>query len=368
MDRSEAGAFRFGSIGGWVLFLFVIGIGCELGARLDDKIFDGTPLLAAPSYEALFTTNEKGLRQGRPHARWKQVSMNNVGMRGADVEIGGEKKCSRWMFLGASETFGEPSVKDMEYPQRLAKLAHSAGRCVEILNTAFPGLHPAEFAERYREFQSHYKPDLVFIYPSVQLYLGHIPDGANKELPLQENKKNQGRASLLKSRFLERLKDSLEVPQIVQTYRVRRWIQQATDGKPADWMFTAPPKDRLDMFATHIQDTVSAVRASGAEPILMTHAIRATSPPRAEDSADLFAMRVYTPRASESALAAFEYAAAERVRQLAGKSRARLVDVSRLVGGNRGMFIDLVHFSPVGHEYVAKKIFDNLEQQRTVGE
>ena len=94
----------------------------------------------------------------------------------------------------------------------------------------------------------------------------------------------------------------------------------------------------------------------------MTHAVRVTSPPRADDQDDLDAMRVYVPRAPARVLAAFEYAAADVIREVARETDTRLIDVAREVSGSRDLFVDLVHFAPRGHERVATLIVDDLER------
>jgi len=349
---------------GWAAFAAAALLCCELGARLDDWFFEDVPFFENPSYDNMFTFDEHGLRRGKPGARWKRVALNNLGMRGADVPAHSAEGCQRWMFLGASETFGEPSMADAEYPARVRALARQRSRCVDVLNTAYPGIAPQGLLSYYNAALRAYAPDVVFVYASTHFYLAEIgprvqpaAEPPKPQPPVQSPADDGSLASIIKkSRFLERLKDTAEVPAVIQEMRLRRWIDAETAGKPADWPFDRVPEDRLAVLDADLRELIAAIRASGAEPVLMTHAVRVTDPPRAEDHVDLYSMRRFVPRASEAILAAFEYQAADSVRKLGVEMHVRVIDVARLLDGRRDQFIDLVHFTEAGHEDVAQLI------------
>lgn len=355
---------------GWIGFGSLLLAACELGARVDDWFFSDTAVLANPSYDELFITDEEGIRRGRPGAHWKKVALNNLGLRGPDVPPLPRSECRRWLFLGASETFGEPTLADMDYPAVLRVLESQQG-CTDILNSAFPGIAPQELLRYYQPALSQHRPDRVFIYASTHFYLAEMSardepwDKVAEEQPRpQSAQAGSGGFSvasvLKKSRFLERLRDSAEVPPLIQKWRMHRWISSAVAGQPADWGFKAVPQRRLDYLADDLRELIGAIRSSGAEPVLMTHAVRVANPPTPDDRQDLFAMRVYVPRASEEVIADFEYAAAERVRRLGAETGVQVIDVARALSGQRDKFIDLVHFSPQGHEAVAQLIHDQM--------
>jgi hypothetical protein len=353
---------------GWAAFGVVALLFCEIGSRLDDWFFEEVPVFENPSYERLFTFDENGLRRGIPGSRWKKVALNNLGMRGADVPEKSAPGCQRWMFLGASETFGEPSMADAEFPARVRALARQQSLCVDVMNTAYPGIAPQGLLRYYESALRPYAPDVVFVYASTHFYLAEdgprpIATPAPAASPPRPPHATTESASFIgKSRFLERLKDSAEVPAKIQEMRLRRWIEAASSGKPADWAFTRVPEERLELLASDLRELVAGIRASGAEPVLMTHAVRVTTPPREEDHADLYAMRRYVPRASEAVLAEFEYQAAERVRRLGAELNLQVVDVARELDGKRDRFIDLVHFSEAGHEDVARLVVSTMKQ------
>jgi hypothetical protein len=348
---------------GWAGFAAVVVVCCELGARLDDLFFEGVPFFANPSYEAMFTIDEHGLRRGKPKARWKRVALNNLGMRGEDVPARSAEGCQRWMFLGASETFGEPSMADAEFPARVRALARQHSLCVDVMNTAYPGIPPRTLRSYYTSALSQYAPDVVFIYASTHFYLAEAGDPVRVAAsppppppPVQTDEPWSVGSLLAKSRFLERMKDTAEVPASIQKMRLRRWIEAASAGKPKDWAFDRVPEQSISLLQSDLRELVAAIHNSGATPVLLTHAVRVTDPPRADDHTDLYSMRRYVPRASEQILAAFEYQAAEAVRKLGEQEHVRVIDVARLLNGRRDQFIDLVHLTEKGHDAVAQLV------------
>jgi hypothetical protein len=84
-------------------------------------------------------------------------------------------------------------------------------------------------------------------------------------------------------RLVQRARERIDVPDVIQRWRDERTIRAATKGKPADWLFTAPPTERADFFIRHLDELVAAIRRDGARPIVMTHASRVTDPPRERD-------------------------------------------------------------------------------------
>jgi hypothetical protein len=353
---------RFIALLGWGAFACIAGVMCEVGARLDDWFFEDVPVLASPSFTGLFAPDDDGMRLGVPHARWKKVRLNNLGLRGPDVRVEPIAGCPRWMFLGASEAFGDPAQSDREFPARVLARTEAAG-CRDVLNTAFPAYDVRNITRYYQFYLAHYRPDVVFIYPPTHFYLANEISPRNLDPPKAPGTaRTAPKPSLLeRSRFFERLKDSAEVPAFLQKRRVARWIADAEKGRPADWHFTQVPAERLDMLAGDLRDLIELVRANGAEPVLITHAVRVAAPPREEDRSDLYGMRVYLPRATEDVIARFEYAAAERTRAVAKETNTRLVDVAAQLSGRRERFVDLVHFSNEGNDEVARLIVEDMK-------
>lgn len=356
------------ALGAALAFACVALVAGEAGARFDDWLFDDVPFFDHPSFDALYVRDEARLRRGRPGARWKQVRLNNLGLRGKDVSSEPRSGCRRLMFLGASETFGNPSIAGDEFPARVANRAAALG-CVEVLNTAIPGMSPQTLNRYYRSRFRQLRPDTVYVYASTHFYLSErLPRVAAAEsvptspVAITGNPpRDDARSFYDKSRLLERLRDSFDTPEFVQRRLDRKRVAQILAGEPDPTEFATVPAERLELLASDLRELVASIRESGAEPVLMTHAVRVTSPPRAVDHDDLDGMRVYVPRASARVLAAFEYAAADIVREVARETNTRLIDVARDVSGSRDLFIDLVHFAPRGQERVSTLIVEDLE-------
>lgn len=359
---------RVRALAAFITFAVIAVLAGEAGARFDDWLFDDVPFLANPSFDSLYFRDESRLRQGRPGSRWKQVRLNNLGMRGDDVSFEPRPGCRRLMFLGASETFGNPSIDGDEYPARVASRAATHG-CLEVLNTSIPGMSPQSLNKYYQSRFMQLHPDRVYIYASTHFYLSErLPRVPEQSVPTSTvaitgiPRLEDTRPFLEKSRLLDRLRDSFETPALLQRHVDRKRVAQTLANEPDPSEFAAVPAERLELLASDMRVLLASIRESGAEPVLMTHAVRVTSPPRADDQDDLDAMRVYVPRAPARVLAEFEYAAADVIRDVARETDTRLIDVAREVSGSRDLFVDLVHFAPRGHERVATLIVDDLER------
>lgn len=349
------------------IFAAVALVAAEVGARIDDWFFEGIPIGANPSFEDLFRQRGDGMRTGQPGAQWKSVRLNQVGLRGPDLRPSLPKGCERWLFLGASETFGEPSVIDGDYPSSIRNRIPGS-RCIEVLNGSFPGWDlPA--LTRWFEFElSGLGAQTVFVLPPTHLYLGNKsadvtgqnPNGRSSQ-PVESSTLERLHRIISSLRLLERIKDTTEVPAPLQRLRTRRWIDQELARHSSDWPFETVPDDRLDDLDRDLTKLIGIIRAHGARPVLITHAVRSAETARPEDLPDLFAMRAYIPRAPEEVIAAFEYKAAARMRHVGERESAQVIDAVETMGGQRAMFIDLVHYSPMGREFISGLVLSEMK-------
>lgn len=346
------------------LICVLVVAGAELGARADDWTFEGVPFLASPRESDLWTSTN-GVRHGRPNAQFRKKTFNNLGLEGPEIGAHPGNGCVRLLFLGGSETFGVAQIQGGHYPEHVRALL-SDKHCVEVLNGAIPGMTVASMIAFWREHAHLAQPDIVFIYPSTHFYLSEQeprPLPAATEAKSQTGAADQPALSLSDSRFFGRLLDAIELPQVIQVRRQQAWLEAQVVGKPAGWLYESPPHERVQLFVAHVQELVREIRASGARVVLGTHAIRVAGQPRAEDHEDLFAMRTFTPRATESALAAFPYLVNDALREYASRESLPLVDAARELSSRRENFVDLVHFSPVGTERMSQLVAAGLEKQ-----
>jgi lysophospholipase L1-like esterase len=131
-------------------------------------------------------------------------------------------------------------------------------------------------------------------------------------------------------------------------------------GKPSDWMFAQVPTERLELFREHLRTLIEAIRSSGAEPVLVTHAVSASMPLAARDVSRTEAMRVWMPRATAAVIGEFPYRANEVIRQVGAQDAVRVVDAAAILAGRQELFVDLVHFSEAGRQTMGRMLAAEL--------
>lgn len=330
---------------GLTVLVLAVALGAELGARLDDRLFEQIPLTANPSSDDLITRDQLG-RHGAPYARFKKWHLNNLGFRGPDVAAQAARGVPRILILGASETFGLYETPDAEFPA----LLRASNPRLEIINTAVVGMGLPSMTLYWQHLLSALKPDAVLIYPSPFFYLADEAPAARAAAPAA----GAQHAGAFRSRFLDRLRGSVHKPDFLQVRLDQRAVAaQLATATP----FATVPTERLDGYQRELEQLVETIQASGTTVILMTHAVRFRGDER--DLDNRFAVweeRVYTPRADGRILVAFNSAANERLRAVARAHQVRVIDVAAAVSGCDACFGDLVHFTDLGAQRVAAAI------------
>jgi hypothetical protein len=335
-----------------------VALGAEVAARLDDWIFDRTPIFANPTKDDLITQDRFG-RHGRANARFKKWRLNNFGFRGPDINPAPDIGCRRIFILGASETFGLYESPDGEYPALLRKGNSS---CIEIVNTAVVGMGLGAMKDYWQRLLKSFDPDEVLIYPSPLFYLSDDPAPQPQKHSAPKQDPTPGPAHRFTSRFVDRLHNALRKPDFLQIRIDKRAVEAQLAGKPPGWVYASVPAERLDAFQRDLDSLVGTINADGKPVALITHAIRFSDPDEAvENSLSVWDMRVFAPRASGRIMVEFNSAANERLRAVAKKYRAQVIDVASSVAGCHGCFGDLIHFTDRGASRVAEKIRMTLQ-------
>lgn len=330
----------------------------ELTCRIEDTIRQESPFLHSPTRSALTVTDYFGTR-GRPHGRYKKWRLNNFGFRGRDILLEKPQGKRRVVVLGASETFGLYESPHCEFPAQLGDLL---GDDTEVVNTAIVGMTVASMINYWQHYVVRFTPDVVLIYPSTQFYLANDPPMRRSVAWQATLATPEDEHIRLTSRYLERLQDQFEKPTFVQKYLDARTVTQAIAGKPADWMFATVPMQRIELLERDLSELVHLIRQSGAQPILLTHAVRTAHPPSTSDIELLEAARVHFPRATAMVISDFEAVAARSVVELAAREDVPVIDIATRVGGHAEDFADLVHFTDVGATAVAREIAARLDR------
>jgi len=343
----------------WLMTLaLIVGIAAEVMARVDDAVRSGVPILASPSYTDLTIQDSLGTR-GRPFARFEKWKLNGAGFRSQEVSLASPGKCTRVAVMGASETFGYAESPGKEYPAQLADSLNRIG-CYEVLNTAVTGLPTTGQIQLWENWVSRFEPNVVVIYASPAFYLSN-------DAPEFSKLKPRGPAPIsnpFELRLMGRLKDRIDYPDFLQRRRVMKRIAHETAGKPDNWLFRTVPDDRLRLFQAHLDSLVESIRARGAVPVLVTHAMRFGDSLNEQDHDLLRSWRQFSPRATEDVLIGFEREAAATVREVARRQNVPLVDVASAMTGHRQWFADFAHFTDDGAGIIAGQIARVVEQIR----
>jgi hypothetical protein len=342
-------------IGSAFLIVGVMLISAEATARIDDRIRLGVPIGAVPDEQYDLTITDSLGRRGRPYGQYKRWHLNRFGFRNARMDSTPPPGCTRIMVLGASESFGLYESAGKEYPAQLEDALSRYG-CYEVVNAAVAGLTLPAITQLWNNWGSRFGASVVLVYPSPGFYLANYPPAYHKRPALGQ----PAAPPRWRPRILDRAMDAFEVPAPIQRWRVARTLATVEANHPREWFFGTLPKERLHRFSQDLDSLVTAIRAHHAEPVLITHAMRFTNPPRPEDGALLDAWRQFTPRATTSTLLAFEAAAAGAVRELGARRDVQVIDAARVMNGQSAWFADFVHFTDSGATVMATLIADRL--------
>jgi hypothetical protein len=333
-------------------------LAAEIGARFDDVFFHNGRLLGTPSQDDLWI-HDKGGRHGIPHASFGQVRLNSYGLWGPEPKAG---PCERVLFIGGSETFGIPEVKDGAYTEIFRREWKAPG-CTDSFNGAIAGMTIYTALSYYRDWASKISPTRVVVYPSTHFYLSNDAPGS-KAASTPQTGANDGRNGnfglINQSRMFSRLRNVLTLPGFIQKFRQRRWIAAEMEGRPSGWIYEQVPEDRLVLLREHLLALIMEVRRSGAEPVLVTHAVSASRPPVTADDAHTESMRVWMPRATKTVIAEFPYRSNEVIRDVGRQEGVSVIDAAAELAGQRKYFVDLVHLSASGREAMGKLLARSL--------
>jgi len=336
-------AFKYFSY--WFLIALLFLTFAEISSRLDDWLRWGfSPFAQLPDRDEELFFFDGIIRRGRPNGKFKQFQLNEFGFRAPKMTEFPGPGSKRIMILGASESFGMYESVGKEFPTQLAVLLKSANPAYEVVNAALFGLSCGTMKPYWVNWASRFRPSLVLIYPSTHLYLNEFK--ADLKQP------GVSTSSGFEWRFKIRLRESMPV---VRNWW--KWLRQSKDPQaahnPPDWIYESAPIDRLDALMQDLSEVVQEVAAQGAKPVLLTHAISATVPPRPEDADHLESMHPYTPRATSEVLVKFEQEANRRILMLGREKGIPVVDIAGSINGRREFFADLVHFNDAGASTVA---------------
>jgi len=327
--------------------------GGELAARLDDLVRYGVPLLAAPEVGRDLIVRDSAVIRGRPYGRYKGIRLNAAGFRGPPISAAPPAGCVRVMVLGASESIVGGEQAGTEYPARMQEALSKHG-CFEVQNAAVSGLHLGRITLLWTEWASRWPAQVVVVYPSPAFYL--LPDPPEYPTkPLRELPDPPWWTPRLK----DRVEDQSFWPEAMAKWRLRRYIARKVAQHKPGWEYQRVPANRLELYRRHLDSLVVDIQATGAAPVLVTHATRFSDPPGPEDELVLLGWQ-RDSRATGRVLLEFERAANAVLTDIARTRGAMVVDAAARMNGRREWFTDFAHLTPDGRAVLGALLADSV--------
>jgi lysophospholipase L1-like esterase len=200
-------------------------------------------------------------------------------------------------------------------------------------------------------------PDVVLFYPSPQFYL-------DEDAPRLEG----GDAASPVPHFASRLRRKAKIvlksflPGWLQTWLRQLDIRRQVRHHGPDWVWTQSPANRVTLFQEHLTNLLTSIQASGARALLLTHANRFGETLSDADREQLVALRVFYPKASDSAVLDFERTINRVVMDSAAEHGVPAVDVDQALGKDSQLFADFSHFTQKGATAMARLLSDEVER------
>lgn len=276
----------------------------------------------------------------RPGLRMKSTSydfsVNQLGLRGPEIDLIAAEDTLRIAVLGGSTTFGYLVPEGLDFCRLLETDLRGHGINAEVINAGVPGFTAAQCLARYQSLVSQLKPDIVMIY-----------SGWN-DTPYLLGKEHPGPSEVVPPSWLQRCLIRSVLYGFVR-YRL---------FPPAAPHF-APPADLATDFATGIDESASrqfddtldqlldAIKQSGATPIVSTQ-INAGS--KTCDEAK------YLLGADDEQIQINQKVSrwiTSRVRAAAIRNQAKCIEIEECVPCNEQILGDPIHLTELGNRKVA---------------
>jgi hypothetical protein len=214
-----------------------------------------------------------------------------------------------------------------------------------------------------------FRPDVVVIYPTPAMNineatprwaLGLAPGGAPPEPAAARE------SAPLRSRLVDRLREFVHTPAVIDDWRIRRALAAQLRAHPAGWVKNEPSPADLALFTAQLEALIAHIGASGAQVVLMTHAGRITPSLLATHRHDALWLQADIPNVTPAAQLAFTALANERIRDVSRGRNLPLVDLDKLLSGCLECFVDPAHFTDRGAGLAASAAAASLSPLETV--
>lgn len=339
----------------------------EAAARLDDHLTWGAPLFGPYHPELLRDQGPDGVPRNVPGARFEKWRINGYGFRGAEIEREKGPGRKRVIVLGQSESFGLYESEGGEWPERLARLATGRWKDVEVLNASVVGTGRWSRSEYLDRYVLPLRPDVLVLVLNVSNEASADIVGRPAVSPRSPDSAMESTRNWPQSRVVPKLMQRFKAllpPRLVQearTWRLQRALQrkerEILDGRsPLDQI----PPEAVAGYEAHLRDLVGGLRLRGVQPVLATYPTLVHAENIHELRVLLLAARTYHEELSEAGLldAAVQYN--DATRRVAQQMGVPLVDLDAEMPRTPEYFVDQVHYTDRGAQFVAERVLEIL--------
>ena len=342
----------------WGVSALLVALAAEGWVRLDDHERYGTPWRHTPDFTADLTVHDSLGVRGRPSGVHKAWRLNSAGFRSPEDVLVARPGCPAVAVLGASETFGYEERAGKEYPAQLADSLSTRG-CYRVINAGITGATLPASHQLWVNWVRRFAPEVVLIYVNPLQFLGESAPVAPKP---QMTPRVDERS--IRPRLVDRAKDVVVFPEFVQRRRLVRMVDALEKGRDSSWFLPRVPDDRLRRFVTEVDSIVTSISESGAQPVLVFHAVRDTLLVSDRARYGFEALRQFGARARSETMVAFDSAAQAELTNLSGRRNVPIVNLRPLLSGSGENFVDAVHFTELGASRVAHHLAGAVERLR----
>ena len=151
-----------------------------------------------------------------------------------------------------------------------------------------------------------------------------------------------------RSRLLGYLRSFIHMPQFITNWRTQHTIYAEIHAHPPSWRLHHVPAAVVKAYATRLNSLVQAIRATGAMPVLMTHALRVTQRDLSSDLSARLWLLTEGPRATAHTWVQNDILSNDQLKAIARKYHLPVIHLSRELSGCRACFFDAPHFTNEG--------------------
>ena len=252
------------------------------------------------------------------------VTINSMGLRGAEVTVPKPKARRRILCFGDSITFGY-GVSDYEtYAFHLGQALNSAR--IEVVNSGVTGYSSYQVLHLLRRIGRTLEGD-------VALFLIGWNDANQRPV---DDMAYARRVQLAMA--VEPLSDYWYLYRLIKSFHLRSFEHEWEEAQ------SLVPRATTSEYRKNMEAIVTACRSWGIVPVF-----------------------IELPRRKQEGEAAFQFAYADILKDVAARMNVPIIDPGELgletaLPSNDRYFIDTLHFSPEGHTYLAERLARQLAE------